>query len=83
MVFINFKLVVFLSLNKESFIILFILDTKSTINTQVTFDSDEFNSYEIEKEMDITFCLKEFKICLTYGFWFDLSLDIYFKKKGR
>jgi hypothetical protein len=28
----------------------------------VSFDSDEFAAYEIEKEIDITFCLKEFKV---------------------
>lgn len=39
-------------------------DAKPLINTQVSFDSDEFNNYEIEKEMDITFCLKEFKVIL-------------------
>lgn len=37
-------------------------DSKPSINTQVNFDSDEFNNYEIEKELDITFCLKEFKV---------------------
>ena len=37
-------------------------ETKSLVNTQVNFDSDEFNLYEIEKETDITFCLKEFKV---------------------
>ena len=58
-------------------------ETKSLINTQVSFDSDEFNSYEIEKEAEITFCLKEFKICLIFGNWFDLGMDIYFQKKGR
>lgn len=50
-------------------------DNKS-VNTQVNFDSDEFNVYEIEKETDITFCLKEFKVlcalcvceCILYPF---------------
>jgi hypothetical protein len=56
---------------------------KSLINTQVSFDSDEFNSYEIEKETDITFCLKEFKVCLLFGNWFDLGLEIFFQRKGR
>lgn len=32
------------------------------MNTLVSFDSDEFSLYEIDKETDITFCLKEFKV---------------------
>lgn len=57
---------------------------KSLINTQVNFDCDEFSNYEIDKECEsLTFCLKEFKVCLLFGFWFDLSIDIYFKHKGR
>ena len=39
-------------------------DSKS-VNTQVNFDSDEFNVYEIEKETDLTFCLKELKVALS------------------
>ncbi|CAF0800148.1 unnamed protein product [Brachionus calyciflorus] len=59
-------------------------DIKSLINTQVSFDTDEFNHYEIDKEFEtITFCLKEFKVCLQFGFWFEMPLDIYFKHKGR
>jgi hypothetical protein len=34
------------------------------VNTQVSFDIDEFNMYEIEKETEITFCLKEFKVII-------------------
>lgn len=56
---------------------------KSSINTQVCFDKDEFTQFLIEKELDITFCLKEFKICLTFGNWFDLPVDICFVRKGR
>lgn len=37
-------------------------NNSSSVNTQVSFDSEEFNMYEIEKETDITFCLKEFKV---------------------
>lgn len=58
-------------------------DGKSHINTQVNCDCDEFNVYEIEKETDITFCLKEFKVCLQFGLYFDLTLDTFFQKKGR
>ena len=58
-------------------------DTKGLMNTQVSFDADEFHSYEIERESDISFCLKELKICLMFGNWFDLALDMFFQKKGR
>lgn len=54
-----------------------------SVNTQVNFDCDDFNTYEIEKETDITFCLKEFKVCLQFGIYFDINLDIFFQKKGR
>jgi len=57
-------------------------DVKS-VNTQVNFDSDEFSNYDIEKETDITFGLKEFKICLQFGIYFDITLDIFFQRKGR
>jgi hypothetical protein len=53
------------------------------VNTQVSFDSAEFEFYEIDKCMDITFCLKEFKILLLFGAWLELMLQIYFKTKGR
>ena len=37
-------------------------DAKALVNTQVNYDSDEFNTYAIDKEAEITFSLKEFKV---------------------
>ena len=51
--------------------------------TNVCIDADEFANFEIESESDISFCLKELKVCLLFGNWFDLALNIGFKKKGR
>ena len=48
--------------SSNSFKLIFISIAKSYVNTQVVFDRDEFEGYEIEREGDITFCLKEFKV---------------------
>ena len=40
---------------------------KSIVNTQVSYEKDEFELYDIESETDITFCLKEFKGVLLFG----------------
>lgn len=69
-----------LSQSKAFFVFVFcffLADGKPLINTQVNFDSDEFNNYEIEKESDITFCLKEFKVEKFY------NLNKLFKNKSR
>ena len=62
---------------------MFLLKAKSIVNTQVTYEKDEFESYEIQSEIDITFCLKEFKGCLLFGSAFDLPLSILYERKGR
>ncbi len=47
------------------------------------YEKEEFESYEIDGETDITFCLKEFKACLLFGSAFDLTLSVLYERRGR
>jgi len=42
------------------------LDPMKAIRTELSLTRDEFDSYNVGVDAEVTFCLKEFRVCVLY-----------------
>ncbi|XP_035227399.1 cell cycle checkpoint control protein RAD9A-like [Stegodyphus dumicola] len=58
-------------------------DPNKVVHTELTLESEEFESFEVEKEMKITFCLKELKAILNFCEGFNVPITIKCQAGGK